>query len=108
MQLAASAGTSGRLGGSLASHNGIDVAAHRAARVDLERFLESCGREDAARRPPEVLDQGGGERRVVPPPTPPDAPAAMVVQALDSWSLTELVGVPRIGRLLGAVQRTSG
>jgi len=32
----------------------------------------------------------------------------MVEQALDSWTLTELFGTPRLGRLLGVVQRAAG
>lgn len=93
----------------MALQNALDAAAPRPAPVELESTSKSGGTGDEARRPYAVTGQGGcDEPDVVPSPTPPDAPAAMVVQALDSWSLTELVGAPRIGRLLGAVQRPSG
>ena len=54
------------------------------------------------------LSEGSGGDRTTAPPTPPDEPGAMTEQTLEPWSLSDLLGVPRLGRLLSAVQRTAG
>lgn len=106
MQHAAVAGTRGRQGGLSVPQDARDTAAPHAARVQIEPIAENGDLEDGAQSVDE--QEMVGERSAVPPPIPPDAPTAMTEQALESWSLIELFGVPGLGRLLSAVHRTSG
>lgn len=107
MQLAADAGISGRHEGCSAPQNAIDAAAPGTTSLQLERALRNPGFEGRAH------DANGSRGMVVgkyatAPPTPPDEPGAMTEQILESWSLSDLIAVPRLGRLLSAVQRAAG
>lgn len=106
MQLATDAGIDGRHDGCSAPQNAIDAAAPGTTSLQLERSLRNAGFEGRAH-------DANGSRGVIDkyataPPTPPDEPGAMTEQTLESWSLSDLIAVPRLGRLLSAVQRAAG
>lgn len=107
MQLAAGVGISGRQEGRSAPPNARDAAAPRATGRQLEGFLQRLGLDASAQGANGHCEQGAADYTSA-PPTPPDEPGAMTEQTLEWWSLSDVIGVPRLGRLRSVVQRVAG
>lgn len=107
VELAVDAGISGRQNGCSVPQNAIDAAAPGTTSAQLERSLRNAGIEGRAHDANGSHGEGVGKYTTA-PPTPPDEPGAMTEQTLERWSLSDLIGVPRLGRLLSAMQRAAG
>lgn len=107
MEWTAGAGISGRQERCPAPQNAPDAAAVHATSVKREGFLQRLGLEGSAHDANGASVGSVGEHTTA-PPTPPDEPGAMTEQTLEPWSLSDLIGVPGLGRLLSAVQRAAG